>query len=166
MKTTLLTTIALSAFLALAPPPSFADEAAPQADPPAVVIYSPADAQAVLDARLNALKTVIRLSAEQEKLWAPVETAIRQIAANSAARRAQRAEAPEPASFVDILERTADAEAIRAAELKTLVEALKPLVASLTPEQQRRMPAFLGLREAIHGAPQPTAELWLFEEEQ
>jgi len=67
---------------------------------------------------------------------------------------------------VDILERTADAEAIRAAELKTVLEALKPLVASLTPEQQRRMPAFLGLREATNGAPQPTAELWLFEEEQ
>ena len=30
----------------------------------------------------------------------------------------------------------------------------------------RRMPAFLGLREAINGAPQPKAELWLFEEEQ
>jgi hypothetical protein len=165
MKTTL-TTIALSALLALAPLLSFADDVAPQADPPAVVVYSPADGQAVLDARLNALKTVIRLSAEQEKFWAPVEAAIRQIAANSAARRAQRAEAPEPGTFVDILERTADAEAIRAAELKTLVEALKTLVASLTAEQQRRMPAFLGLREAIHGAPQPTAELWLFEEEQ
>lgn len=30
--------------------------------------------------------------------------------------------------------------------------------------QQRRIPAFLGLRES-DGLPQPTAELWLFEEE-
>lgn len=165
MRTTLLTTIALGAFLALAPP-AFADDATAPADPPAVELYGPADAQAVLNARIMALKTVIGLSAEQEKLWAPVEAAIRQTAADSAARRAERAEAPEPASFVDILERTADAEATRAADLKKVVEALKPLVASLTPEQQRRMPAFLGLREAVNGMPQPTAELWLFEEEQ
>ncbi|MBN9434805.1 MAG: Spy/CpxP family protein refolding chaperone [Bosea sp.] len=165
MKTTILSTIALGAFLAMAPP-AFAEDANPPADPPAVEIYSAADAAAVLDARVIALKTVIVLSAEQEKLWAPVEAAIRQAAADSAARRAQRAEAPEPTSFVDILERTADAEATRAADLKKVAEALKPLVASLTPEQQRRIPAFLGLREASNGMPQPTAELWLFEEEQ
>lgn len=165
MRTASLSTIALGALLALAPP-AFADDATPPADPPAFEVYGPADAQAVLDARIVALKTVIGLSADQEKLWPPVEAAIRQIAVSSAERRAQRADAAEPASFVDILERTADAEATRAAELKTVAAALKPLVASLTPEQQRRIPAFLGLREASHGMPQPTAELWLFEEEQ
>lgn len=165
MRTTLLTTVALGAFLASAVP-ALADDAAPPADPPAVTLYSPADAQAVLDARIIALKTVIGLSADQEALWAPVEASIRKVAANSAERRAARAEAPEPATFVVILERTADAEATRAAELKTVAEALKPLVATLTPEQQRRIPAFLGLREANNGMPQPTAELWLFEEEQ
>jgi len=165
MRTTFLTTLALGAFLAFASP-ALADDATPPSDPPAVELYSPADVQAVLDARIIALKTVIGLSADQEKLWAPVETAIRRIAASSAARRAERANAPEPASFVDILERTADAEATRATELKTVAAALKPLVATLTPEQQRRMPAFLGLREANNGIPQPTAELWLFEEEQ
>ena len=165
MKTTFLTTIALGAFLAAAAP-ALADDATPPADPPAVELYGAADAQAVLDARIIALKTVIGLTAEQEKLWPPVEAAIRKAAADSAGRRAQRAEAPEPASFIDILERTADAEATRAAELKAVVQALKPLVASLTPEQQRRIPAFLGLREANNGMPQPTAELWLFEEEQ
>lgn len=165
MRTAFLTTIALGALLAVAPP-AFADDANQPADPPAIELYTPADAQAVLDARIIALKTVIGLSAAQEKLWPPVEVAIRQIAADSASRRAQRADAPEPASFVDILERTADAEATRAADLKKVAEALQPLVASLTPEQQRRIPPFLGLREAIDGQPQPTAELWLFEEEQ
>lgn len=62
------------------------------------------------------------------------------------------------ADFVDILDRIADIEALRARDLKTVTAALKPLVASLTPEQQRRIPAFLGL-------PQPTAEIWRFEEE-
>ncbi|MFG1320860.1 hypothetical protein [Xanthobacter autotrophicus] len=66
---------------------------------------------------------------------------------------------------MDILDRIADAEAVRARDLKTVTQALKPLVASLTPEQQRRIPAFLGLREGAGGLPQPTAEIWLFEEE-
>lgn len=133
-------------------------------EPPAVELYSAADAQAVLNARILALKTVITLTPEQEKLWPPVEAAIREVAKLSAERRAERAKAPPPANFVEILERVADAEAVRAKDLKTVTQALKPLVAALTPEQQRRIPAFLGLHES-DGLPQPTGELWLFEEE-
>ncbi|WP_051679006.1 Spy/CpxP family protein refolding chaperone [Xanthobacter sp. 91] len=136
-----------------------------QTAPPAVELYSAADAQAVLEARLLALKTVMTLSPEQQKLWPPVEAAIRAVAKLSAERRAERAKAPPPADFVEILDRIADAEALRARDLKTVTAALKPLIASLTPEQQRRIPAFLGLREGTGGLPQPTAEIWLFEEE-
>lgn len=143
-----------------------AQTATPDPMPPAVELYTDADAQAVLNARVLALKTVIGLTPEQQKLWEPVEAAIRQVARQAAARRAERAKAPPPASFVDILERTADAEAVRAQELKTVATALKPLVASLSDEQKRRIPSFLGLREPANGLPQPTAELWLFEEEQ
>ncbi|MFG1240499.1 Spy/CpxP family protein refolding chaperone [Xanthobacter autotrophicus DSM 597] len=132
--------------------------------PPAVELYSAADAQAVLNARILALKTVINMTPEQEKLWPPVEAAIRAVAKQSAERRAERAKAPQPADFVDILDRIADAEALRARDLKMVTVALKPLVGSLTAEQQRRIPAFLGLREGA-GLPQPTAEIWLFEEE-
>ncbi|MCG5234344.1 Spy/CpxP family protein refolding chaperone [Xanthobacter oligotrophicus] len=142
-----------------------ASSAGAPAEPPAVELYSAADAQAVLEARLLALKTVMTLSPEQQKLWPPVEAAIRAVAKLSAERRAERAKAPPPADFVEILERTADAEALRARDLKTVTAALKPLVVSLTPEQLRRIPAFLGLREGTDGLPQPTAEIWLFEEE-
>ncbi|SDS98618.1 Spy/CpxP family protein refolding chaperone [Bradyrhizobium canariense] len=137
-----------------------------EADPPSIELYTPADADAVLDARILALKTVLRLTPEQQKLWTPVETAIREIAKRSAERRGERAAAPPPASFVDILERSADAEIVRAQDLKTVVSALKPLAGSLSPEQRRRIPAFLGMRENANGMPQPTAELWIFEEEQ
>jgi zinc resistance-associated protein len=123
------------------------------------------DAAAVLDARLAALKTVIGLTADQAKLWAPVDAAIRQVSKNAAERRDQRAKAPQPASFVEILDRQADAEGARVADLKTVSGALKPLVASLSEAQQRRIPAFLGLREGRFGQPQPLAELWLFEDE-
>ena len=134
--------------------------------PPTVELYGAADASAVLNARLAALKTVIGLNPDQSKLWDPVEAAIRKIAKQTADRRAERAKVPHPASFVDILERTADAEVTRGQEMKEIAAALKPLVASLTPEQQRRIPAFLGMRERTNGMPQPTAELWFFEEEQ
>ncbi|MFG1320982.1 Spy/CpxP family protein refolding chaperone [Xanthobacter autotrophicus] len=159
---------ALMTVLVIAGPAAQAQTAPPAGappEPPAVELYSAADAQAVLDARILALKTVITLNPEQQKLWPPVEAAIREVAMLSAARQAERAKAPPPANFVDILDRIADAEAVRARDLKTVTQALKPLVASLTPEQQRRIPAFLGLREGAGGLPQPTAEIWLFEEE-
>ncbi|TDR94953.1 Spy/CpxP family protein refolding chaperone [Enterovirga rhinocerotis] len=139
--------------------------AQPGAAPQMIELHTAEDADAVLAARLSALKTVIGLNADQDKLWTPVETAIRQVAKNAAARRADRAKAAQPQDFVDILVRVADAEAARAADLKTVATALKPLVTSLTDAQRRRIPAFLGLREGSYGRPQPTAELWLFEEE-
>lgn len=165
MKRTL--AAALMGALVFAAPAARSQVASPAGtppEPPAVALYSAADAQAVLDARILALKTVMTLTPEQQKLWPPVEAAIREVAERSAQRRTKRAKAPQPADFVDILDRIADAEAVRAKDLKTVTQALKPLVAALTPEQQRRIPAFLGLREG-DGLPQPTAEIWLFEEE-
>lgn len=130
-----------------------------------VELVTAEDSAAVLDARLAALKTVIGMSADQGKLWAPVEAAIRQVAKNAAERRDQRANAKQPTSFVDVLERSADAEAARAADVKVVSTVLKPLIAVLSEAQQRRIPAFLGLREGRFGQPQPLAELWLFEDE-
>ncbi len=159
---------ALTGALLIAAPAAQAQTASsvgvPQ-EPPAVELYRAADAQAVLEARLLALKTVMSLNPERQKLWPPVEAAIRAVAKLSAERRAERAKALPPADFVEILERTVDAEALRARDLKTVTAALKLLVASLTPGQLRRIPAFLGLREGTDGLPQPTAEIWLFRKE-
>lgn len=43
---------------------------------------SPSDRAAFLNARIAALKAVLALTTDQEKLWAPVETAIRDAAKN------------------------------------------------------------------------------------
>lgn len=148
--------------------PASAQSAPPATDepPPAMVdLYTAEDAQAALDARLIALKTVIRLTPEQEKLWGPLEAAIRQAAKNADARAAERVKAEPAQDFLDVLERLADAEAARAADLKTVIAAARPLVASLSVEQQRRVPAFLGMSDEA-GRPQPTLELWIFEGEQ
>lgn len=132
--------------------------------PPAVDIYSDIDAKAVLDARLIALKTVIGLTPDQEKLWSGLETAIRTAAAEALARGKQRAEAAPPADFVDVLDRVADAEITRGQALKAVAAVARPLVASLSEEQKRRIPAFLGMVDGVNG-PQPTASLWIFEDE-
>ena len=155
--------------LALALPASA--QSAPPANAPAepavtmIDIYSDADAQATLDARLIALKTVIGLTPDQEKLWPPVDSAIRQAAKNANERAAARVKAEPAQDFLDVLERVADAEAARAADLKSVIAAAKPLVDALSAEQKRRIPAFLGMTD-IPGKPQPTRELWIFEAEQ
>jgi len=165
------TLFASAATLVLLSGVAFAQETAPAdpEDPPAGIdildIYTEADAAAVLAARIAALKTVLELTPDQEKLWAPVETSIRQIATDSAKRKAERTVADPPTDFLTILERIADAEAERADDLKAFVAAARPLVDALTEEQKRRAPAFLGLVESGYG-PQPTSQLWLFEEEE
>ena len=132
--------------------------------PPAVDIYSDIDAKAVLDARLIALKTVIGLTADQEKLWDGFETALRNAATDALARGKQRAEAAPPSDFVDVLDRVADAEITRGEALKAVAASARPLVTSLSDEQKRRIPAFLGMIDRANG-PQPTANLWIFEDE-
>lgn len=137
-----------------------------QSMPPAVEMYSDADAQAILNARLIALKTVMDLTPDQEKLWAPLEAAIRQSATQSLERRKQRAESPPPMDFVDILDRVADAAISRGQSLKSIAVAARPLVASLSEEQKRRVPAFLGMTDSPNDSQQGTDELWIFEDEQ
>jgi zinc resistance-associated protein len=148
----------------LAQPSAPSSPAEPQ--PAIIEIYTGEDAAAVLEARLVALRTVIGLTPEQQKHWTPVEAAIRQVARNAAERRAEQANAAMPVSFVDLIERAADAEIARAIDMKAVTVALRPLVASLSETQRRRIPAFLGLREGHSGQAQPLAELWLFEDEQ
>ena len=85
--------------------------------------YTAADAGAVLNARIAALKTVIALTPEQEKLWPPVEAAIRDIAKTSFERLKQRLAAPPTTDFLVALGKIADAEEARAKDVKTFIAA-------------------------------------------
>jgi hypothetical protein len=162
-----LLTLATATMLAVAPSAiTFAQaQPAPAVAAVAVPDYTEEDARAVLNARLAALKAVIALTPQQEPLWAPVETAIRDIVRDAANRRAQRFAAAPPAHFLDVLGAIADAEAVRGRDLRRFVDAAKPLVNALTDAQRRRLPAFLGMTD--HAGPaQPSGQLWLFEEEE
>jgi hypothetical protein len=136
--------------------------AAKASAPAAMPDYTPADLRAVLNARIAALKAIIDLTPEQEKLWPPVEAAIRDIARNGAERLKQR-NAAKPANFLDVLNMVAAGEEARAADIRKFVAAAKPLVASLSDAQKRRMPAFLGMTDYPG---QPSGNLWIFQDEE
>lgn len=124
--------------------------------------YTAADLRAVLNARIAALKAVLELTPEQEKLWPAVESAIRASARNASERFKQRS-AIKPVDFLQVLDMVAAGEEARARDIRSFIAAAKPLVASLNDEQKRRMPAFLGMTDYPG---QPSGAIWLFQEEE
>jgi len=107
--------------------------------------FSPEDRGAFLDARIAALKAGLQLNAEQEKNWPPLESAMRELAKDRAARfatwRAQRqADDDEGIEVnpIDGLSRTSELLSARAADLQKLAAAAKPLYDSLDEAQRRR----------------------------
>ncbi|WP_051678891.1 Spy/CpxP family protein refolding chaperone [Xanthobacter sp. 91] len=148
-------TVFAGGIAAAQPAPAAPTDAAP---------YTAEDAAAVLDARLAALKTVLRLTPDQEKLWPPVEASIRDAVKGAIERREKRLSAPPPATVLDVLANVATAEQARGKALANFVEAAKPFVASLTPAQRNRIPTFLGVHD--NGQQPNTSELWIFEEEE
>lgn len=107
------------------------------------------DRAVLLDARIGAIKAALRLSADQEKLWAPVEAIIRKNAAlhdqrvqEMRGRMAQSREAMPPAfDQIARLRNQADRMAARAGRMREFADAAAPLYASLSDDQKRR--AFL-----------------------
>jgi zinc resistance-associated protein len=107
---------------------------------------SPEDHAAFTDARLAALRAGLRLSPDQDKLWPPVEAALRDLAAQRRQamqerreRRQQRREMMGPdADFPALLRGMADRQGARADALRRLADASAPLYASLDDAQKRR----------------------------
>jgi zinc resistance-associated protein len=96
------------------------------------------DIAAFTDARIAALKTALRLTPEQEKNWPAVEQALRDISKERLARRAARGTAERTVDATERLRDRADALAARAAGLRRLADAEKPLYQSLDEAQKRR----------------------------
>jgi LTXXQ motif family protein len=108
--------------------------------------FSPEDRAAFADARIAAVHAGLKLNTDQEKLWPPVETAVRDFAK----LRIDRANArmnPEPNSqdaqkaddpVVRLRER-ADNMAASAAALKKIADAADPLYKTLDDGQKRRL---------------------------
>jgi LTXXQ motif family protein len=92
-------------------------------------------AAAALDAQLKGMKTALRLTAEQEKDWGPFETAVKDGA--KARVLALQKEQGNNLSPMDRLNAKAERLTQGTANLETIVEAAKPLYASLDETQKR-----------------------------
>ena len=103
---------------------------------------SPEDRAAFSDARIAALRAGLRLNADQEKNWPPVESALRDLAkerAQAMAERRQRKESHERPDPIQRLRNASDAMSNRGAALKRLADASEPLYRSLDDAQKRRL---------------------------
>lgn len=97
------------------------------------------DRAALVDARVAALRTALRLTPEQEKNWPAVETAIRSLAKQRGEMRQRAGEARRSHDPMVRLRTAADNMGERAAGLKQLADASEPLYRSLDDGQKRRL---------------------------
>jgi LTXXQ motif family protein len=114
---------------------------------------SGADQNKLTDMRIDLVKAALQLTPEQEKLWPPVESAIRARADDRKGRLAKiqetvgkradenRVEAMRNRDPIAFLQRRSEALAQRSADLDKLAEAWQPLYKTLNPEQRQRMAA-------------------------
>lgn len=97
------------------------------------------DRAAFFDARLAAIRAGLRLTPEQEGLWPPVESAVRDMARTMMELREQRRTEQPPAEALDRLARMGEAATKRGQAMTRFADAARPLYASLSDDQKRRL---------------------------
>src|SRR6202171_3641248 len=106
---------------------------------------SPEDRAAFTDARIAAVKAGLKLTPDQEKLWPPVETAVRDFAklridrANARMNAQQNDSQDAQKDPVARLRERADTMATSAAAMKKIADAADPLYKTLDDGQKRRL---------------------------
>jgi len=106
---------------------------------------SPEDRAAFTDARIAAVHAGLKLNADQEKLWPPVETAVRDFAkmridrANARMNAQRDEDQQKPDDPVARLRERADNMATSAAAMKKIADAADPLYKTLDDGQKRRL---------------------------
>jgi hypothetical protein len=110
-------------------------------------MMNPADRAAFADARIAAVHAGLKLTPDQEKLWPPVEAAVRDFAKlridrANARMDAQKGDAPDAQKADDPVTRLrerADTMATTAAAMKKIADAADPLYKTLDDGQKRRL---------------------------
>jgi hypothetical protein len=108
---------------------------------------NPEDRAAFADARIAAVHAGLKLNADQEKLWPPVETAVKEFAklridranARMNATRDDNRDRQQPDDPVARLRERAEAMGTTAAALKKIADAADPLYKTLDDGQKRRL---------------------------
>src|SRR5450759_1981730 len=111
------------------------------------VRMNPEDRAAFTDARIAAVKAGLKLNPDQEKLWPPVEAAVRDLAklridranARMNAKPDDSQNAQKPDDPVARLRDRADTMATMAAAMKRVADAADPLYKTLDDGQKRRL---------------------------
>src|SRR5881227_110524 len=115
------------------------------------------DRAAFADARIAAVHAGLKLSAEQEKLWPPVEAAVREFAklridrANARMNAPRDGDAQKPDDPVTRLREHADTMAASAAAMKKIADAADPLYKTLDDGQKRRLAVLTGMGHGFFG---------------
>jgi hypothetical protein len=100
-----------------------------------------ADRETLLDAKLAGMKAALGLTTDQEKLWDPFASAVKDAAKarmDAMQRMMQTHEQAEHMSPVDHLEAMADRLLQGAADVKKIADAAKPLYAALDASQKEK----------------------------
>lgn len=106
---------------------------------------SPEDRAAYADARIAAVHAGLKLTADQEKLWPPVEAAVREFAklridlANARMNAPDDSSQQKPDDPVSRLRERAETMATSAAAMKKIADAADPLYKTLDDGQKRRL---------------------------
>jgi hypothetical protein len=108
---------------------------------------SPEDRAAFTDARIAAVHAGLKLTPDQEKLWPPLEAAVRDFAklridranARMSAQKDDSKDASKPDDPVARLHERADNMAATAGALKKIADAADPLYKTLDDGQKRRL---------------------------
>ncbi|MBV9289786.1 MAG: Spy/CpxP family protein refolding chaperone [Hyphomicrobiales bacterium] len=98
-----------------------------------------ADREAVLDAKLTGMKAGLKLTPDQEKLWGPFETAVRDSQKDRLDEMQKMMEmrhGAERTSPVDLMDAWSNRLMQAATDMKKVVDAAKPLYASLDDTQK------------------------------
>jgi len=103
--------------------------------------FSPEDIEAFTDARIAALHAGLRLSGDQERMWPPVEEALRGLVKLRRDQfRAWRESRDQPREDLpSMLRSMADRQGARAEALRRLADAAAPLYTSFDDGQKRRL---------------------------
>lgn len=104
---------------------------------------TPEQRQAMINMRIANIKAALKLTPDQEKLFAPVEATIRDSAGAMADRAKLREMQGRPADPIAALRMRAEGMSTRAAMMTRLADAAQPLYASLSDEQKAQLPRVL-----------------------
>lgn len=128
---------------------TYAANTAPAGDAPHRWQPTAEDRAILTDARIVALKTALKLTPDQEKLWPGVERTLKSVAKDAAQRREQMGadrkaalearQAGTPADPIARMRTAADRMDARAADLRKIADAADPLYKTLDAGQKQRL---------------------------